>query len=231
MIFGLIVFLPQIQIFETSEDCKQINPIQPYTISYSIGKVRLLRRLDTTKLALASILGALAAVFEIVPGPPFDIPFPLYSRVSWDLTGVPMMISLLFTGPLGAVYTCLVGCSFIFLRGNIYGGTFKIIAELATVLAFAAIKKGYITKTAAAVTSRVLVMTATNYLLLPLFYGTPTSAVVDILPALAIMNATQALINIIPALLVYSRLKDWWRLREKETKLVAQPLTEPKASI
>ncbi len=178
----------------------------------------MLRRLDTTKLTLASILGALSAVFEIAPGPPFDIPFPLYSRVSWDLTGVPMMISLLFTGPLGAVYTCIVGCSFIFLRGNIYGGTFKIIAELATILAFAALKKGYITKTAAAVSSRVLVMTATNYLLLPLFYGTPTSAVVDILPALAIMNATQALINIIPAAVVYYRLKDWWQLREKETK-------------
>jgi riboflavin transporter FmnP len=90
--------------------------------------MRLLRILDTTKLALASILGALAAVFEIAPEPTFNIPFPLYSRVSWDLTGVPMMISLLFTGPTGAVYKCLVGCSFIFLRGNIYGGTFKIIA-------------------------------------------------------------------------------------------------------
>lgn len=180
--------------------------------------VRLLHRLDTTKLALASILGALAAVFEIAPGPPFDIPFPLYSRVSWDLTGLPMMLSLLFTGPIGAVYTCLVGCSFIFLRGNIYGGVFKIIAELATMLAFAAIKRGYLTKTAAAVSSKVLVMIATNYLLLPLFYGMPTSAVVDILPALAVMNSTQALINIIPAVVVYSRLKDWWRLREKRNK-------------
>ena len=175
-------------------------------------------RLDTRKLALASILGALSAVFEIIPGPPFDIPFPLYNRVSWDLTGMPMIISLLFTGPIGAVYTCLIGCSFIFLRGNFYGGIFKIIAELATILAFAAIRKGFIPKSIAAVASRVLVMTATNYYLLPIFYFMPVSVVVGILPALAVMNATQALINIIPAQIVYSRLGDWWRLRVQETK-------------
>lgn len=175
-------------------------------------------RLDTRKLALASILGALSAVFEIIPGPPFDIPFPLYTRVSWDLTGMPMMISLLFTGPIGAVYTCVIGCSFIFLRGNFYGGIFKIIAELATILAFAAIRKGFVTKSIAAVTSRVLVMTLANYYLLPIFYFMPVSVVVTILPALAVMNATQALINIIPAYIIYSRLGDWWRLREQETK-------------
>jgi len=177
-----------------------------------------LPRLDTRKLALASILGALSAVFEIIPGPPFDIPFPLYNRVSWDLTGMPMIISLLFTGPIGAVYTCLIGCSFIFLRGNFYGGIFKIIAELATILAFAAIRKGFIPKTVAAVGSRVLVMTVANYYLLPIFYFMPVSVVVGILPALAVMNATQALINIIPAQIVYSRLGDWWRLRVQETK-------------
>jgi hypothetical protein len=98
---------------------------------------------------------------------------------------------------------------------------------LATILAFPAIKKGYITKTAAAITSRVLIVTTTNYLLLPILYGTSTSAVVDILPALAIMNAPQALINIILALVVYSRLKDWWRLREKK-KLEVQLKLNPK---
>ncbi|MFA5365005.1 MAG: hypothetical protein WC325_07505, partial [Candidatus Bathyarchaeia archaeon] len=114
-----------------------------------------MQQLDTRKLALASILGALSAIFEIIPGPPFDIPFPLYNRVSWDLTGMPMMVSLLFTGPIGAVYTCMIGCSFIFLRGNLYGGIFKIIAELATILAFAAMRKGFVSKSVAAVTSRI----------------------------------------------------------------------------
>jgi riboflavin transporter FmnP len=173
-----------------------------------------LQKLDTRKLAFASILGALSAVFEITPGPPFDIPFPLYDRVSWDLTGMPMMISLLFTGPVGAVYTALIGCSFIFLRGNLYGGIFKLIAELATILAFAVIQRGFVTKTVAAVGSRVFVMTIANYYLLPIFYGIPVSFVVGILPALAILNGTQALINIIPAIVLYSRLDNSWRIRE-----------------
>ena len=182
-----------------------------------------MQRLDTKKLVLASMLAGLSGVFEIIPGPPFDIPFPLYNRVSWDLTGMPMMISLLFTGPIGAVYTCLIGCSIIFLRGNVYGGIFKIIAELATILAFAAIRKGFIPKSVASVASRILVMTVANYYLLPVFYGMPASFVVTILPALAVMNGTQALINIIPAQIVYNRLGDAWRLRGQETKTLEKP--------
>ncbi|WNZ28251.1 MAG: hypothetical protein IAX21_06095 [Candidatus Bathyarchaeota archaeon] len=180
-------------------------------------------KLDTKKLAVASMLAALSGVFEIIPGPPFDIPFPLYDRISWDLTGMPMMISLLFTGPIGAIYTCLIGCSFIFLRGNIYGGIFKIIAELATILAFAAIRKGFLSKTIASVTSRTVIMTIANYFLLPVFYGMPISVVVGILPALGVMNGTQALINIVPARIVYSRLGNWWRLQTNETKPLKPP--------
>ncbi len=177
-----------------------------------------MQKLDTRRLVLASILGALSAVFEIIPGPPFDIPFPLYDRVSWDLTGMPMIISLLFTGPIGAVYTCLIGCSFIFLRGNVYGGIFKLIAELATILAFAVIRKGFTAKSIVSIGSRVLVMTVANYYLLPIFYSMPLAVVVSILPALAIMNGTQALINIIPAQIIYSRLGDAWQSRLQETK-------------
>ena len=177
-----------------------------------------MQRLDTKKLALASIFAGISGVFEIIPGPPFDIRFPLYERASWDLTGMPMIMSLLFTGPLGAIYTCLIGCSFIFLRGNIYGGTFKLIAELATILAFAAIRKGFLPKTVSAVVSRILVMTVANYFLLQEFYHMGEPAVVAILPALAVLNGTQALINIIPAQIVYSRLEDWWRLVIGEKK-------------
>lgn len=183
-----------------------------------------MQRLDSKKLALASILAGLSAAFEIIPGPPFDIPFPISPpKVSWDLTGMPMMISLLFTGPIGGLYTCVIGCSIIFLRGNVYGGTFKLIAELATILAFAAIRKGFITKSIAAVTSRVLVMTVTNYYLLQLFYELEEPLVVSYLIPLAILNATQALINIIPAQIIYSRVVPWWRLRTQETETVEPP--------
>ena len=174
-----------------------------------------LHRLDTRKLALASILGALAAASEVIKGPPFDIPFPLLPGViSWDLTGIPMMISLLLNGPIGGVYTSIIGCSIIFLRGNVPGGIFKLVAELATVLAFATIPKNVITKTVAAVASRVLVMSITNYYILPIFYPLyyPSEAVViGILLPLAVFNLTQAVLNIIPAYIIYSRLPNRWR--------------------
>ncbi|UCC58920.1 MAG: hypothetical protein JSW14_03200 [Candidatus Bathyarchaeum sp.] len=170
-------------------------------------------RLDTKKLALASILGALAAASEIIRGPPFDIPFPLLpDTVSWDLTGIPMMISLLFNGTIGAVYTSVIGCSIIFLRGNVAGGVFKIVAELATILAFAALRKGVVVKSVVAVVSRVLVMTIANFYLLQFFYGAPESYVVGLLVPLGVFNATQALLNIIPSYIIYSRLGNKWRL-------------------
>ena len=130
-----------------------------------------------------------------------------------------MMTSLLFGGPVAAVYTSVIGCSIIFLRGNVFGGLLKLVAELATVLAFAAIRKGFIPKTTAAVASRVLVMTAANYFLLPIFYEwATTDYVLGILFPLGIFNVTQALLNIIPAYIIYARVGDWWRLRNQETE-------------
>ena len=173
-----------------------------------------MQKLASKKLALASLLGALAAASEVIKGPPFDIPFPLMPGiVSWDLTGIPMIISLLIIGPVGGVYTSIIGCSIIFLRGNVQGGIFKLVAELATILAFAAIRKGIVTKTFVAVSSRVIIMTATNFFLLPIFYPSYYSteaAVVGILLPLAVFNATQALLNIIPAYMIYSKLPNRW---------------------
>lgn len=180
-----------------------------------------MHKLATKKLALASVLGALAAASEAIRGPPFDIPFPLLPGiVSWDLTGIPMMMSLLMNGPIGGVYTSIIGCSIIFLRGNVPGGIFKLVAELATILAFALIKKGIIAKTVAAVASRVLVMTAANFFLLPFFYPSYYSsgaAVVGILLLLAVFNVTQALLNIIPSYLIFSRLPERWRFAAMES--------------
>ncbi len=155
--------------------------------------MKCLQRLETKNLALASILGALSAVFEIIPGPPFDISFPFYPRVSWDLTGFPMMISLFFSGPISAIYTCIIGCSIIFIRGNVAGGTFKLIAELATILAFAVFRKGLITKSIIAITSRVAIMTGVNYYLLPIFYPTMSEAVIiGLLIPLGVFNITSS---------------------------------------
>lgn len=165
-----------------------------------------LQKIGAREIAAASMLGALSALWEVIPGPPFDIPFPLYPRISWDLTGIPIMISLLFYGPVCAVYTCLIGCSIIFLRGNVPGGTLKLIAELATVLGFALLRNSVILNSTTAAISRVSTMTIANYYLLPLFYKMPSEAVVGLLASIAVFNVTQVLINIIPAYLIYLRI-------------------------
>lgn len=167
---------------------------------------RIFQKIKTREVAAASILGALSALWEIIPGPPFDIPFPIYPRISWDLTGIPMMISLLFYGSISGVYTSLIGCSIIFLRGNVHGGIFKLIAELSTLLGFVLLKRGIVLKSILAVTSRVVIMTVANYFLLQLFYKMPEPVVTALLVPIALFNVTQALINIIPAYLIYLRM-------------------------
>jgi riboflavin transporter FmnP len=167
---------------------------------------RIFQKIKTREVAAASILGALSALWEIIPGPPFDIPFPIYPRISWDLTGIPMMISLLFYGSISGVYTSLIGCSIIFLRGNVSGGIFKLIAELSTLLGFVLLKRGIVLKSILAVTSRVVIMTVANYFLLQLFYKMPEPVVAALLVPIALFNVTQALINIIPAYLIYLRV-------------------------
>jgi len=177
---------------------------------------KFFQNIKAREVAAASLLGALAALWEIIPGPPFDIPFPLYPRISLDLTGIPMMISLLSYGTIPSVYTSLIGCSIIFLRGNVPGGIFKLVAELSTLLGFVLLKKGTVAKSILAITSRVAVMTAVNYCLLPFFYSMPESTVVGYLFPIAIFNLMQALINIIPAYLIY--------LRISKSKKIGEPL-------
>jgi riboflavin transporter FmnP len=168
--------------------------------------LRIIQKIKSREVAAASVLGALSALWEIIPAPPFDAPFPIYPRISWDLTGIPMMISLLFYGSISGVYTSLIGCSIIFLRGNVPGGIFKLIAELSTLLGFVLLKRGVVLKSILAVTSRVVIMTVANYFLLQLFYKMPEPVVAALLVPIALFNVTQALINIIPAYLIYLRV-------------------------
>jgi len=165
-------------------------------------------KLDTQQLAIASLLGALSIISELAPGPPFDIKFPLYDRVSWDVTGIPMMISLLLYGPSTGLYTTLVGCSVLMLR-NPAGGLFKLIAELATLFGYSILPKGIILRSSVATASRVLVMTVANYVLLQAFYRLPESVVISLLPVLAVFNISQALINIVPSLMITTRIRHW----------------------
>ncbi|MGB9684232.1 MAG: ECF transporter S component [Candidatus Bathyarchaeales archaeon] len=164
------------------------------------------KKIGTREIAASSLLGGLSALWEIIPGPPFDIPFPLYPRISWDITGIPMIMALLLYGPLCAIYTCFIGCSIIFFRGNVPGGTFKLLAELATIIGYAILRKSFIVDMAKATASRVIVMTIANYYLLQFFYRLAPNFVAGLLLPIAIFNVSQALINIIPAYAIYVKI-------------------------
>jgi len=84
-----------------------------------------------------------------------------------------------------------------------------LIAELATLLGFALLKRDVVVNSTVAVASRVLSMTVTNYYLLQIFYRVPEPIVVGLLPLIAVFNITQALINIIPAYFIYLRVKPY----------------------
>ena len=128
-----------------------------------------------------------------------------------------MMISLMFYGTVPGVYTSLIGCSIIFLRGNVPGGIFKLVAELATLLGFVLLKKNIVVRSILAVTSRVAVMTVANYFLLQLFYNMPESTVVSLLVPIALFNVIQALINIIPSYLIYLRISKSKKIGDSAT--------------
>ncbi|MBC7129699.1 hypothetical protein H5T51_00575 [Candidatus Bathyarchaeota archaeon] len=155
-------------------------------------------------VAVATLLGALSAAIL-----PFGIVFPIYPRIEWDFSEIPVMLSLFLCGPVYGVYTCLIGCSIIFLRGNFTGGIFKVIAELATIAGYVILRRGFAFDAFKATLSRVAVMTVVNYYLLPLFYGkygtTPEIALALLAP-IAVFNTTQALINIFPAYAIYKQV-------------------------
>jgi hypothetical protein len=113
----------------------------------------------------------------------------------------------MFYGSITGIYTCFIGCSIIFLRGNIPGGIFKLVAELSTLLGFSLMKRNVWFRSISAIIVRVSVMTVSNYYLLPFFYGIPEPVVLGWLVYIGIFNLTQALINIVPSHLIY------WRIR------------------
>jgi riboflavin transporter FmnP len=164
-------------------------------------------RINTQLIINASIFGALSIMFEIIPGPPFDVRFPLYPNISWDLTGVPMMLSLLLYGPLASLFTCLIGCSIIFMRGNLYGGILKIIAELSTLFGYALFRRNFVINSLTAIVSRVTLMSVANFYLLQLFYGMSERIVASLIGPIAVFNASQALINIFFASVIYEAIR------------------------
>ena len=164
------------------------------------------QKIKTREVAAASLLGALAVLWEIIPGPPFDIPFPLYSRISLDLTEIPIMISLMF-------YRTAPRCMHqpdrvldIFFNRKC---SRRNLSWLPSQRHFQILLKNIVTKSILAIILRVAVMTVIDYFLLQLFYNMLEFDVVGLL--FPIFNVIQTLINII---LVYLDLFENIKIQE-----------------
>ncbi|MHA1409887.1 MAG: hypothetical protein ACTSQY_06220 [Candidatus Odinarchaeia archaeon] len=158
------------------------------------------------KVAIIAVMGAIVGILEIFPIPFLtDIPFPPFPKLTFDITGVPIIITYLLIGFMPALSVIAMMGVFIGYR-NIFGSIFKVIAELATLIGFALVFKyasksenkylQYGTAIIAGVGLRVLVMHISNYFLLPIFYGIPVDAVVAMLIFIDVFNAIQGTINI-----------------------------------
>ncbi|MFX0117233.1 MAG: hypothetical protein ACFFB3_21990 [Candidatus Hodarchaeota archaeon] len=157
-------------------------------------------------VAGTACLGALVVLSELFPIIGItDIPFPLYGRLTFDPTGIPIMLALFLFGFVSGVATSLLAFIIISLRGNITGGVMKGLAEGLTVVGFALSYK--LTKRLwvgpiGGIGLRVAGMHLANWILLPLFYGIPEPVVLGLLPLIDLFNLIQGGINVSLALII-----------------------------
>lgn len=158
-------------------------------------------------IAYTAVFAALAAVCEILP---LDLRVPILGlRLSFDPTGIFICLPLILLGFPSALISDFIAFLVIAMRGNIYGGIFKFLAELFTILGLLPFyKRSFKASVVSGVLCRILGMNVMNFILLPIFYGLPIEAVIASLPALAIFNLIQGLINILCAWILAYRLRE-----------------------
>lgn len=175
-------------------------------------------RADTRRMAGTAMLAALAAVMEILP---LDLPYPLIANLTLDPVGIPIALAAFLYGPTSAAATTGVAGLVLVGRGRWISASFKVAAELSTAVPLALVLYGLFLvfsegsagrqlalglAMGAAVASRIAVMTAFNYVFLPIFYGIPQPAALGLLPHLAVFNLIQGLVVVLPAFLLFNRL-------------------------
>jgi riboflavin transporter FmnP len=152
----------------------------------------------TARLAGTTILAALTVVFDYaLKFSGLKIPFPWATFLKFDFTGIPIVLALLLYGLSSGRATSLVACIAIIARsGDVISATSKAIAEFATVSGMAVglrlsgrYKKSI--SVIAGVTLRIAVMSVSNLIILPSYYGMPYSVAVSLLPVIGAFNAVQ----------------------------------------
>lgn len=167
------------------------------------------------KIAGTAIFSAMGVAMEFLP---LDIPFPLFTKLTLDPTGIPLALAFFIFGfNVASIATFITALSIALPRPkgpNIPGAFFKGLAEFSTILGISISKRFWKNEMLMAISSsifgvlvRITTMCITCLIFLPLFYGMPQIVVLKIIPIIAIFNLIQGLLNILVALSLYKAIK------------------------
>ncbi len=163
-------------------------------------------------VVLTAVFAAFGSIMEILP---FDLPFPLFPRLTLDPTGIPLALAAyLYGGRIAAASTLITALVISMPRfgkpPNPTGAFFKGLAELATIVGITASRglwRGWksmaFTSALVSVVIRCAVMAAANYVFLPILVGIPPHIALSLLWVITLFNVMQGLINVAGALLIY----------------------------
>jgi len=167
----------------------------------------------TMKITLTVVFAALAIVLEILP---IDIPFPIYPKLTIDITGLPLLLTLYLVDLQSAtIATIITGIAIALPRppfkvANPYGAFFKSTAELSTLIGVwitrrfwdSSEKKMVACSLVGGLTARSIAMSVITYIFLPIFYSLPQEVAFSLIPVVIAFNVVQATINIMLAYIV-----------------------------
>ncbi len=168
-------------------------------------------------IAGTALLGALVAVLDVTfKTAGLKIPFPLFTDLTFDALGIPMMLAYFLFGFLSGVTTSAIAFLSITLRsGKAFNAFMKFLAEFVTILGvyivlrskkpLALKRKWKIISMTSGIATRVVVMDIANVLLLPIFtpyYGS-FQAVIAIVHFISFFNIIQGAITVFGGFLFY----------------------------
>lgn len=168
-------------------------------------------RASTKTIAGSAVLGALVVVLDhALKWSGLKIPFPIFPALRFDLNGIPVVMALLLYGPYSGTVTSAVVFLSISYRDPV-SALMKSLAEFTTILGmmpFYTSPHRWVKGAAivAGIATRVAVMTAANYYLLPAFGVRTTEAIAAILPFIAAFNVAAGALSALGGYSIYEAL-------------------------
>jgi riboflavin transporter FmnP len=173
-----------------------------------------MKKTDTKKLTTLAMLAAMAYIVVFICH--FIMP-PIVETPSLKLDFKDMVITMsgFMFGPLSAFFVTIVVSLIEMLTissSGIIGFIMNVVASCAFACTSAFLykkihsKKGAIISLFAGVIIMTIVMILWNYIVTPLYYGMPRSAVVPLLPAISAFNLLKGGLNMALTLLIYKPL-------------------------